>query len=236
MSNKLTIKEKSSAKGTRIYVTTGQGKARWPRLNAPDTKFNPLGEYKVEVIVNREEEWAQQLIEKIDSVHEENIANYKKQTKKRNAKVCDDLPYRIVYALDEEGEETDEETGEVCFRFKMAAKVTPKKGEPFTQKPALFDAKRNEVTARIGGGSTVRVSGELYAWVNDALGCGVSLRLKAVQVIELVEFGGGDAAMYGFDEEEGFDGSQGSRSDDDFGDGDDAENPDGSEGGDDDDF
>jgi len=36
------------------------------------------------------------------------------------------------------------------------------------------------------------------------MGIGVSLRLRVAQIIDLVEFGGGGAAAYDFNNEEGF--------------------------------
>jgi hypothetical protein len=65
-------------------------------------------------------------------------------------------------------------------------------------KPFVFDAKKNPLPegAEIGGGSTIRVAAELYNYEK-----GVSLRLKKVQVLELVK--GGSSADE-FDVEDGF--------------------------------
>jgi hypothetical protein len=55
---------------------------------------------------------------------------------------------------------------------------------------------------KLGGGSTIRVSYEIVPFVSP-IGAGASLRLKGVQVIDLVEWGSGNADYYGFGEEEG---------------------------------
>ena len=94
----------------------------------------------------------------------------------------------------------------MTFRFKLKAKVTPKQGDPFEQRPAIFDAKGKPLQeAKIGGGSKVKVAYELIPYYTAIAGAGVSLRLKAVQVIDLVEFSGGASAdAFGFGEEEGY--------------------------------
>ena len=48
--------------------------------------------------------------------------------------------------------------------------------------------------------NTFEISGYFVA----SIGAGVSLRLKAVQVLNLVEGGSADAEFFGFTEEEGF--------------------------------
>lgn len=62
-------------------------------------------------------------------------------------------------------------------------------------KPALFDSKNRRIPdgVRVGGGSKIRVMGELYNY-----GEGISLRLKQVQVLSLAERG--DGAESAFDE------------------------------------
>jgi hypothetical protein len=59
-------------------------------------------------------------------------------------------------------------------------------------KPAVFDSKNKPLpsTIRVGGGSKVRVMGELYNY-----GEGISLRLKQVQVVSLAEGGSQNSAF-----------------------------------------
>lgn len=73
----------------------------------------------------------------------------------------------------------DEETGEIVLKFKSKFK------------PKLCDASgavvRNE--PRVGGGSTIKIKGNFYAY--EGARKGVSLQMSAVQIIDLVEHGGG---------------------------------------------
>lgn len=64
-------------------------------------------------------------------------------------------------------------------------------------KPALFDSKNKQLSSsiRVGGGSKVRVLGELYNY-----GDGMSLRLKQVQVVSLAEGGSSSSAFDALEE------------------------------------
>lgn len=176
------------------------GIAQYPRLTKPDTKFKADGEYKITLVLPGAE--AQPLTELIDKGMAESLVQARRDnpTKAKTIKAATDKPYKAV--TDDEGNET----GDVKFNFKMAAKITSKKtGESWTQKPDLFDAKGKVlINPKIGGGSTVKVAFELYPFYTALIGAGVSLRLRAVQVLDLVEYGNRDAAGYGFGEEEGY--------------------------------
>ena len=68
--------------------------------------------------------------------------------------------------------------------------VNRKTKEPFSQRPALFDAKKNPInpsSCNIWGGSKMKIAYFLRAYYSPALGAGVTSQIKAVQVIELVE-------------------------------------------------
>jgi len=189
--------------------TTPKGKAVWPRLaGAPDFKYNTAGTYSTKILLSAEE--GAPIVAVIDEVMNKALGEAKVAYVKAKAEwmknkagkkapkepVMMDAPYFV-----------DEETGEITLSFKMVASGENRKTkEKFTQKPVIFDAKGQPVTTdlKIGSGSVIRVSYELLPFAT-ALGAGASLRLKAVQIIELVEFGG-DPKYYGFDSEEGFSG------------------------------
>ena len=78
-------------------------------------------------------------------------------------------------------------TGRYIFKCKSRNRMN-KKGELWDRKPILVDAQGNKTDVSIGGGSKLRLKLELYGWANSALGAGVSLQIKAVQIIELEEF------------------------------------------------
>ena len=65
----------------------------------------------------------------------------------------------------------------------------------------------NALKAQVGEGTVAKVAVELSGY-SVAGKTGVSVKLKAVQIIDLVEFGGGSAESYGFGEEEGFEGTE----------------------------
>jgi hypothetical protein len=184
---------------------TPKGVAVYPRLNTPDTKYKPEGEYSAKIRLSEED--AAPLIEKINALIE---ATYKEEQerlieagKKGAAKTLKyaDLPYKAV--LDDEGDQT----GEYEFNVKMKAQYTKKDGSVVKMEPKLFDAATppNPLpkSTQIWGGSLIKVAGEFNPFAT-AIGVGMSLRLSAVQVIKLVSgSGGGDGASYGFGGEEG---------------------------------
>jgi hypothetical protein len=86
-----------------------------------------------------------------------------------------------------------EPTGNLLFRFKLKAHVTPRTGEPFDQKPIVVHAETGEkVEETVYNGSVIRIRGQVVPYTNYSDNTyGLSLRMKAVQVLELVT--GGDA-------------------------------------------
>ena len=59
---------------------------------------------------------------------------------------------------------------------------------------------------KIGSGSTLKMSVEVYTWCSPLQGFGYSLRLRAVQLLDLIEYGNG--GNFGFSaEEDGYVGS-----------------------------
>lgn len=183
---------------------TPAGRAIFPRLNEPDTKFNEDGVYTVTLALEGEE--AQAMIEVIEEAKKEAMAMAKKQIKGKKKPKEADLPYFEVL------DENEEETGEIGFKFKMKASgVSKKTGKRWERRPALFDAKTKRInadTTQIWGGSIIKVSYTADPYYVPALGAGVSLRLEGVQVIELVTAGGKSASDLGFGEEDGYEGAE----------------------------
>ncbi len=205
---------------------TPRAPAIWPRLNAPDTKFDSDGVYSAKLAFDGDDDAANALIGKLkakrDAAFKEFISENPKH--KKVAKVVDFFHAEI----DDEGEET----GRITMNFKMKAKVTAKKtGKVYTMKPTILNAKKVVLKnpPNIGSGSTLKVSFEAIPYFNAKdKEFGLTLRLVAVQVIELVEFGGTAAAANDFDDEDGYDGEGVERDDSD--DGDDADDEDEEDG------
>jgi hypothetical protein len=189
----------SETRVKRPVLRTPAGTARYPRLTKPDTKFNADGVYKIDLLLKTDAPGTTEFIESLDKAYAESVATAKKENKGKKVKDAD-KPYGPV--LDKEGNETDE----IKVGFKMSAVVRPKGKEAWEQRPALFDAKGKPlVNPKVGGGSTVKVAYEIVPFFTALIGAGISLRLKAVQIINLVEFGGKSASDFGFEAEESAD-------------------------------
>lgn len=190
-------------------VNTPTGIAQFPWLHKPDTKFNPDGDYRVRLALPAKAKETKELIAKIDEAHEAAIEKARAEVvEKKGAAAAKKIKIADKPYKDEEDKDTGKPTGNVILSFKMKAKITSKKsGETFEQRPRIFDSHGEPVAEcpRIGGGSKIRVSAFLVPFYTAQVGAGVSLRLRAVKIKELVEFGGGDAGSYGFadDDEDG---------------------------------
>ena len=170
---------------TRVSVV---GEAVYPHLNRPDVRFNEYGEYKVTLKVGKQD--ASAMVKLIDQACEDSLATAEKEAKGKKIKPAATKPYKL-------------EGDNVFFKFKMRASGKNKKtNEMFSQRPSLFDAKKNPIPASqsIWGGSLMKVAYQLFPYHTPMLGAGVSARLKAVQVLKLVE----GQSQNIFKEEDGF--------------------------------
>jgi len=165
--------------------TTAKGIAYYPYISAPDTKFDEQGHYKVNLCLSEED--AQPVIEVIKQTVVEGIKALKKDKPNMEIKQA---PLPFNKEVDEDGNPT----GNVIIKFKSKA----------AYKPAVFDSKGNMMTnSNIYGGSELKVNGSCAFFHTAMIGAGVSIRLRAVQVISYVE-GASGANKYGFDEVDGF--------------------------------
>ena len=165
-----------------IKGVTEVGKAIYPHLNKPDTRFQKEGVYKVTLELSPVN--AKNLLKHIDD-------GIKLATKDSKSNKTAQLPYKT------------DENGNMQFNFKCKASGVSKTGQNWEQKPKVFDSKGTPISKDIlvWGGTTMKVAYEIIPYSNNMLGSGVSLRLKAVQVHELVSGGGASADSYGFKEE-----------------------------------
>ena len=166
--------------------TTAKGVAYYPYISAPDTKFDEQGHYKVNLCLPKED--AKPVT---DLIQAEILAGIKALKEAKPNKTIKQAPLPFSDELDEE---TGEPTGNVIIKFKSKA----------AYKPAVFDAKGQMMPKHnIYGGSVVKVNGACAFYESPSVGAGVTLRLRAVQVIEYVE-GSSGAGKFGFGEEVGF--------------------------------
>ncbi len=179
--------------------TSPAGIAVYPRLlGDPDTKFKAEGVWSVKVtFANREVPGVDAMLTKFEETIEEARkaaaadADHMKALKKKGKKLA---PADRSFTI-------DEDTGEVTVNFKMTASGKSKKtGKDWTRKPAVFDKNNQPLPeeTKLGSGSLIKVA-YTYEPFYTALGYGCSIRLEAVQVLKIVEWGGGNAESYGFE-------------------------------------
>ena len=163
------------------------GEAIYPHLNKPDVRFSEAGEYKVTLKVAKSDATA--MLKLYNSAIEDALKLAEQNHKGKGIK---NAPKPFT-----------EEDKFVFFKFKMKATgVNQKTKEKFSQRPQLFDAKKNPIPLNtiIWGGSKMRVAFNLVPYYTPMLGAGITARLKAVQVISLVE--GKDSNL--FSKEDGY--------------------------------
>jgi len=181
--------------------TSPAGKASYPKLNSPDTKYKAEGEYSVNLVFSEDSPEAKALMDLIDEAHEKNVAYWKEGLNEHELEMfkVHDKPYRA-----ERDRDTKKPTGNIKFKFGMKAGGTRQDKSTWTQQPDLFDgqAKPLPASVTITGGSTIKVSYYINGWKTPQLGAGVSCKLKGVQLIEKAGFNG-DAADQGFSAVEG---------------------------------
>ena len=173
-------------------VVTDTGIARYPWLNYPDDQYSKPGDYKLGLILTKEQ--AAPLIKKI----QDTISKAKELANGKKTKAAA-LPYR------EELDDQDQPTGNLVFNFKQKSKINLKDGTQADMKPMVVDAKGRRLTnEQIWGGTKCKVSALLIPYFMAGNGYGCSLRLKAVQIIDLVSGKDGDMGKHGFKEEKGY--------------------------------
>lgn len=178
--------------------TTPKGLAQYPSIKTPDTKFNPEGDYKVNLVMEDDEK-TNALVSKLEAVLEDFYEN------------DDDVLYAISKGrkvVTQDIYEKDEE-GRIVMKFKQKAVITKKDGSKIPVKIRQFDSKGKPIDVNIGRDSVIKVSFTANPYyMPSTRTCGLSLRLLAVQVISLNEFGDASASSYGFEEEEGYNGEE----------------------------
>lgn len=176
----------------KIKIVTPPGTAVYPWLKTPDVEFGQ-NHYKINLAL--EEKAASPLMKKIDDLLSSFLEEISKKSKKKI--VTENLPY--YKEKDDEGNET----GNIIFKFKMKASYQDKKTNQLVpMKPAIFDSARKPCKEDVWGGSAVKVAGMAVPYFQNK--AGVTLRLSAVQVLELATGNQSSGDAYGFNEEEGY--------------------------------
>lgn len=196
--------------------TSPKGSLKYPKLDAPDygTKDYPCpeGRYATKLVLKADAPETKAFIAKLMPHYEEAMAEadqkfkeLKVETRKKLKEVTRNDLFTTLYDKD-----TEEPTGEIEFNFKMPASGIANKGKDnerkWTAKPAVYDAKGKLMVKvpEIWSGSLGRVSFEVRPYfINGTAAAGLSLKLKAAQIIELRQGGPRSADSFGFEAEEG---------------------------------
>lgn len=180
-------------------LVTPKGVAEWMYIFSPDTKFNPEGDYKLNLKVPADK--AAGLVKQLNKLVDDYFDKIVEDQPKIKNKIVKQYPY------EEETDDNGNETGDLVFKFKQKASVTSKKtGKSYEIKPKIFDAKGQLIKGQLnlGNGSVVKIAFEPSPYfVAASKVVGLTLRGFDVQVIEVVEYGSGGASS-AFGEEEGF--------------------------------
>ena len=170
-----------------------KGKASYPKLWTPD-RFDEKSEayYKINVQFSRED------TKKLLTLAQKELEKGKNADQFKGKKWAEEpnMPYK------------EDDNGDVTFTFHTKAEIVDKKTKEIIAKPpvTVFDAKNQPYKGKFGSGSTVRIAFSPTAYNSSIKVNGVGFYLNAVQLLELVEFGGArEASFYGFEaDEDGF--------------------------------
>lgn len=228
-----------------IFLTLPEGVFRYPTLTKPDDKYK---KYSVKSVTEGTEETEnigatmQQIAdfayEQAKAKLEEQLETAKGEKKVKAKKALAELKKGDIPMVDDVDDD-GEPTGSYVFNASMPSERKDKDtGKIIKLKPGLFDSSAKPIPAgtQIWGGSKGFVSVMLRPYYVPGTGvAGCSLRLRGVQITDLVSGGGGDASSMGFKAREG--GYQAAAAADTVGEDDEAEEKsDGDSSGDDEDF
>jgi len=201
-------------KPKRPTYISPKGVFKYPSLTKPDFGTEeypkPDGEFKTRLIVPAAE--AQPLIDKLMPEWQKAIEEGQVEFAKlpiANRKKLGSLKEQMFYEEEYAGEEGEEQpTGNVIFNFKTKYKITDKKTKEVRyNKIGLFDSKQKPLpdNTAIYGGTIGKVAFQASPYFVAGQGmAGLTLRLSAAQVIELVGPGARSASSYGFGQEDGY--------------------------------
>jgi hypothetical protein len=167
-----------------IRLVSPVGVARFIRIETLDRKFREEGEYTINLELKDNEE-TKEYLEKITNIIEDfkKREEYKEKRQFKHAR----LPWQKVRVNNSEGDATRDPglTPDEVYMVKYRETGSFKsKGKTIKTKVSKFDQDGGIFTGIIPPNSLVKVSADIVPF-NNYYGVGATLRLKAVQVIEL---------------------------------------------------
>jgi len=189
----------TSNRNNELQHVSPVGIAKFPYLVQPDTKFDERGTYKVDLIISEEE------AQEIKATATKLASSFKKEDIEGNpSRKKWGLHLPLLDDLDQAGEDT----GQKVARFKQVAVIRTRDGREITKSILLFDSQGNRISdVNPYSGTKMSVAYTMSAYVNPTgKTYGVTFRLIAVQIIELVEGGmSASAESFGFhNQDDGF--------------------------------
>lgn len=186
-----------------INITSPKGKANWCKFKEPDTKFNAKGEFSTNLICDLSDPSVQEYVKKLEKIAD--IA-YNETIETLGPVKSNGIRKAPVYT--EELNDNGVPTGNGIFKFKLKDLEDRKERGDSTQ-IVVVDAKKNTLgkdAPLVGNGSVIRlVSYANPYYMASTKTIGISHIWSKMQIIDLVEFGGGGDD---FDDEDGFETDQ----------------------------
>ena len=177
------------------YKVTPVGEFEYPHILVADTMHKAEGLYHVKLILKDKE--AEDFQKMVDNAHN----TWKERCLSENPKGGwkEWLPYKS---------KTDEEGMEIgtMFHFKLKASgINSKTGETFTQKPVVVGPNKAPIpnNIKVANGSTGKIAYEIAPYLHGQ-SLGLQLRLRMVQVLNLIEYMPSVDADDIFEVEEGY--------------------------------
>lgn len=187
--------------------TTPAGEFVWPWLNKYDDrpiKGKPQrAAYKLNIRYDANNPAWLKMKDKLDELVEESYDRAVEENPKKKKVIVRQFPYSM------ETDDDGEETGKVVLKLKQNAFFKDKKtGEDRAAFVALFDAAGKPINrdkVMVYGGSVGIASFTTRPYLVDSTnGAGISLDLKAVQVLQLVTSQERSSSSYGFQAQDGY--------------------------------
>ncbi len=196
----------ATKKKTGVQKTTPRGPFVYPKLNAPDYKYDPAGKYTAKQRLLASDPAVQEFKALGEKLRDDFLASEVERLKAdKKAALAMELKAGEFLKV-ERDQETGEETGYLLLNASMKASGTREDGSTWTQKPSIYDAKGNELKNPpfINGGTEGKLSVVLDPFLNNTTKeIQVSVRLLGAQILKLVSGGTRTFDGLGFQAEEG---------------------------------
>lgn len=159
-----------------FFTTPMALECRWPYIQKPDTQFGEPGEYKIDLPADQE------LIDALSEFYEESFKEFLAECE--TDKKLKGAELKRLQAMD---------MSELIKEYTKDDKTFTYLRAKTKYKPAVYDSRGQKAADMpVYGGDKVKVQMVINPWCS-AMGAGLSLRLRAVQVIERGEYGSGGA-------------------------------------------